>query len=399
MDAEQHVFEGTQSIRKKLLEMYVNQEASVKATEPVSCPKCNQPSHRWCRRELKVTTLCGVICVRRWVYCCASKHYHRPWDMRQKLRGKYTHRVAETMCRLSARHTFREASDELSRQGIKMNHTTLHKKVREWSKDLRAHEQVECQTLADNERWYVSSDGCHTNSPDGWKEVKVGCIYRDYPQLGSHSVSRARPESIRYIANRQNAKACGKDLYALATHSGIYQEDIGNQEVVFLGDGAAWIWNLSEEHFPNAVEIVDYMHAKSHLYDVGKCVFGETATEQITAWIQETEPLLFEGKISDLAAHIRDLETEELEVIETLDREARYFEKHAKRMRYQEFREKGYQITSSVIESACKHVVAQRCRGTSMRWTDEGLNAILELRCMLKNETWDKYWYPDTIAA
>jgi len=86
------------------------------------------------------------------------------------------------------------------------------------------------------------------------------------------SLSFARPESLRYIANRQNAQACGNDLYALATRSGIYQEDIANQEVVFIGDGAAWIWNLSEEHFPNAVEIVDYMHAKSHLYDVAKCV-------------------------------------------------------------------------------------------------------------------------------
>ena len=31
--------------------------------------------------------------------------------MRQKLRGKYTHRVVETMCRLSARHTYREAAN------------------------------------------------------------------------------------------------------------------------------------------------------------------------------------------------------------------------------------------------------------------------------------------------
>ena len=100
--------------------------------------------------------------------------------------------------------------------------------------------------------------------------------------------------------------------------------------------------------FSNAVEIVDYMHAKSHLYDVGKCVFGETATDQIEDWVQEIGHLLFEGKISDLAAHIRAFETEDLEVREILDREARYFEKHAKRMQYQEFTEKGYQITRGV---------------------------------------------------
>ena len=128
----------------------------------------------------------------------------------------------------------------------------------------------------------------------------LNIIYIRKERIPMFSLSFARPESLRYIANRQNAQACGNDLYALATRSGIYQEDIANQEVVFIGDGAAWIWNLSEEHFPNAVEIVDYMHAKSHLYDVAKCVFGETATDQIEAWIQETGSLLFEGKFSDL---------------------------------------------------------------------------------------------------
>ena len=72
-----------------------------------------------------------------------------------------------------------------------------------------------------------------------------------------------------------------EDTRSLATQSGIYQEDIANQEVVFIGDGAAWIWNLSDEHFPIAVEIVDYMHAKSHLYDVVKVAFGETKTESL----------------------------------------------------------------------------------------------------------------------
>lgn len=95
----------------------MNQEASAKASEPVSCPECDHRSHRWRRRELQITTICGVICVRRWVYCCASKHYHKPWDMRQKLRDKYTHRVAEMKCCLAALLDFRDASEELSRQG------------------------------------------------------------------------------------------------------------------------------------------------------------------------------------------------------------------------------------------------------------------------------------------
>ena len=130
-----------------------------------------------------------------------------------------------------------------------------------------------------------------------------------------------------------------------------------------------------------------------------KSLFGVTETEKIQDWIKEVEPLLQDGNIAEVVARIRGVSTEAPETLKILEREAKYFEKHAKRMRYEVFREKGYQIGSGVIESACKHVVAQRCRRASMRWTDESLNAILELRCMDKNKTWEKYWYPDTIAA
>ena len=63
----------------------------------------------------------------------------------------------------------------------------------------------------------------------------------------------------------ENAAAdFGKHLVALATQTGIYQNEntIDAEEVVVIGDGAAWIWNLADEHFPDATEIVDYMHAK-----------------------------------------------------------------------------------------------------------------------------------------
>ena len=90
----------------------------------------------------------------------------------------------------------------------------------------------------------------------GWKEVKVGCMDRDYPQPVSGSTPSARTRSIRYVASRSDVTHFGPELFSLATHSGIYQEAIETQEIVFIGDGAGWIWKLSEEHFPNATEIV-----------------------------------------------------------------------------------------------------------------------------------------------
>ena len=394
-EVEQMVYDLSLDLRKMVLELHALDQASVKETEPVSCPKCKKECRPLRLRERKINTRCGVVCVPRWEYQCDEKHYHRPWDTKHKLKGKFTHAVAEMMCRFAANFDYRAAAEELGRLGVEVSHTTLHNKVREWTKDLRALDQVECQTLEPNAHWTVSTDGCHTNSPEGWKETKVCTVYRSYPHLGSNSSAKARRESMRYTASRQNAEQCGKDLYALATHSGIYQKDIMNQKIVFIGDGAKWIWSIADEHFPNAVQIVDIMHAKSHLYDVAKVAFGEASTEKIQEWIEKVEPLLEDGNITEVVAHIRKLSTPEPEAAKVLEREANYFKNHANRMQYKAFREKGYQIGSGVIESACKHVVAQRCRRASMRWTNEGLQSILELRCMQKNNSWEKYWYPD----
>ena len=35
-----------------------------------------------------------------------------------------------------------------------------------------------------------------------------------------------------------------------------------------MGDGAEWIWNLAEQHFPGAVQIVDLYHARQHLWEL-----------------------------------------------------------------------------------------------------------------------------------
>ena len=48
------------------------------------------------------------------------------------------------------------------------------------------------------------------------------------------------------------------------------------------------------------------MHATSHLYNVAIVAFGETETEVAKAWVIETEPLLYDGNISEVASHIRD---------------------------------------------------------------------------------------------
>ena len=393
---EERVSAAARSWAQRLSEAVLSETASSKTVSPVSvpCPSCQGHSHRHRCRARNFTTTCGVVRVSRWEYKCKCGHIHVPWESKQGLKGQYTQKVAAAMMRLAAQLDYRSAASELKHQGIEVSHTTLHQKVQAWSEGEKVSDYVDATSVDVGERWYVSCDGCHTNSPDGYKEVKVGSIGKDYPHQNATSVMKIRSSSLRYVATRSPAEAFGHHLTALATEVGIYQDEevLDTEEVVVIGDGAAWIWNLADEYFPGATEIVDYMHAKKHLYDVAKQAFGEDDRESIDTWVATIETPLYNGETSEVIAGIQALEKQNPGILDAIRKEVGYFQKHAHRMRYRVLKEKGYQIGSGVIESACKHVAAERCKQAGMRWSEIGINAILFWRCLLKNQSLEKYW-------
>ena len=403
-DVEKRVSVAVTAWGQRLSEAILSETAgsAVASAMSIACPSCQGQSRRFRRRARCFTTLCGVLRLPRWEYKCQCGHIHVPWEAKQLLKGRYTRGVAAVMMRVAAQLNYRAAAAELKHQGIQVSHTTLHEKVQAWSSGESVSDYVAKESLDAGARWYVSCDGCHTNSRIGWQEVKVGSIGKDYPQQNATSVMKIRPSSLRYVASRDGVSDFRHQLAALATQTGIYQDEntMDTQEIVVIGDGAAWIWNLADEHFPGATEIVDYMHAKTHLYDVAKQAFGEDDTDTVETWVNTTETSLYNGEISQVVARIRALETQNPVIADVLEREVGYFQKHSQRMQYRTFNEKGYQIGSGVIESACKHIVAERCKQAGMRWTRQGINAILFWRCLLKNDTWDTYWdTQDTQAA
>lgn len=108
---------------------------------------------------------------------------------------------------------------------------------------------------------------------------------------------------------------------------GIYQDEdvLDTEEVVVIGDGAPWIWNLADEYFPNATEIIDYMHAKRHLYDLAKQAFGEEDGESIDTWVSAIEPSLYAGETWQVIAGVEDLGKHYPQLLETIEKEVGYF--------------------------------------------------------------------------
>ena len=399
---EESVGRACRELGRKVLEACLSERAAACDSETVACPVCQGAARRLRKRGCYIETLCGVVRVSRWVYRCACGVSAIPWQSREGLKdGAYTVGVAKTMCRLAARLDFREAAEELKHHGIRVSHTTLQHKIQRWASGESVSAYVAPQSLDPGSRWYVSCDGCYTASADGWQEVKVGCLYREDLHPDPGAIASTRSSSLRYVASREDAVSFGSHWFDLATASGIYQDETDTEEVVVIGDGAAWIWNLSQEYFPGAVEIVDYMHAKSHLYESGKLAYGETddTAPKVERWVKATEPFLYAGDIQEVIARIRALGIGNASVSESLQTQAGYFQKHAHRMQYQTFAEKGYHIGSGVIESACKHVVAERCKQTAMKWSTPGINAILFWRCLLKNDAWDTFWGKHANAA
>jgi hypothetical protein len=154
-----------------------------------------------------------------------------------------------------------------------------------------------------------------------------------------------------------------------------------------LGDGAPWIWNVATEHFPDAIQIVDRFHAKHHLSDVGKAIYGATSALG-RAWSKARHDELDEGKIDDLRAALAAHAAANDEARKCLG----YVDDNRDRMRYPEFRAAGLCTSTGVVEAGCKVAIGTRLKRTGMHWTVAGADAIIALRCCKLSARFEDFW-------
>jgi len=222
--------------------------------------------------------------------------------------------------------------------------------------------------------------------PARTREVKLGCVFTQtsYDQQG---YAMRDPDSTTYTGAIETAEEFGKRLYAEACHRGWSRA----KKKVIMGDGAEWIWNLADLHFPGALQIVDLFHARQHLWDLARLLYPSNDACQ-KQWIMRHQSKLDEGKIEKLVGYLRSLEASSPELAETIRKAADYFEKNAERMRYPEFRRQHLFVGSGVIEAGCKTVIATRLKQSGMFWTVRGANAIIALRCCRLSGRFEDYW-------
>lgn len=150
-------------------------------------------------------------------------------------------------------------------------------------------------------------------------------------------------------------------------------------KLVVIGDGAKWIWNLANDNFPYATQIIDLYHAKEHVFDVLRTVISNATELQIQK--SRFYVMLEKGDIDGLVASFSEFPLNTEEQSEKVRVESNYFMQNKKRMQYQDFRKQGLFVGSAVIEATCKNVIGKRLKQSGMMWSVTGANKIAALRC------------------
>jgi len=225
---------------------------------------------------------------------------------------------------------------------------------------------------------------------DDWRDLKVGCWYEAEPvptpqrslrQRDKFAREQAvfRAKNMRYYCDILEAEEFGKLLWGTGC---TLKADLV-PELVFVCDGAVWIWNLVALHYPHAVQIVDWYHAEDRLKRVAHAAFSSEPDRQ--AWLEPVTTHLWDGQVEAVMRACQAL----ARGCEEAQHAVTYFTNNAHRMRYAQFRAAGYLIGSGTVESGCKQIVTQRLKRPGAQWMVDGAVHTAKARAAWLSGDWE----------
>lgn len=338
----------------------------------------------------------------------ARNYYHRPADGRGRfplddalgLVDGYTPGVAALIGRCAAEHPFQRAAESFrAYTGLDVDARQFPRLAERIGPQVEQFLRAPLPSGEDKPpRVYIATDGTGAplrheelkgrkgRQPDGTAqthEIKVGAIFTQHPVAGQKPWRDL--DSNTYVATARRAEPFGRMM----------RDEFRRRfpdppaDVAFLGDGAAWNWELQRVCFPMALGIVDFYHAAEHVTGIVDLIEDHHAPagrKRCRRWVK----LLLRGRLDAFLAEARQAFPPDQ--AEAGAKALAYFEKNRARMRYRHFRDHGYFIGSGVVEAACKTIVAQRLKGSGMHWSETGLGHILALRTALLSRRYDEFW-------
>lgn len=365
------------------------------------CPRCGQVQRYKGEASRELVLDCGTLTVQRAYYICSGcGQTTYPLDERLGLaEGQEQGRLREKLALVAVLVPYHQAPQVCQTLlGSERHASGLRRVALREAQRLSASPHRHTLPRREQDRIYLQVDGqlCPTREPrqsaedQGYREAKAVLAF------SQHDVAEVSKERHELLAKVLQAKVTDSEEFR-GIFAQVYQQAHGEQaaEVLVLADGARWIWLMVEDVVPHAIQILDFSHAKHYLWEAGKLIYGE-GSAFVAPWVKEQEALLLEDKVEQVMAHIERF----VDLAPALATILHYFQQNAARMRYGTYRQRGYFIGSGAIESAGKQLTAARIKGAGMRWNVTDLNALLTLRCVFLERSWQTYWTaPARIAA
>ena len=374
--------------------------SEMKEETPI-CPSCGEKMKNRGMREKQIVTLLGNCNYSRNYYGCECGEYAIPKDEMLNISGtKFTQIVKRVTSQIAASDSFRDTSANLKYLcGIDVSAKEAERiaedtgaKIITAKQDEIAYSLTELNPAEPENPakiMYIEYDGTGVpirkqelakvkgKQPDGsarTREMKTGCIFTQ-SGLNDEGKPIRDPESTTYFSQIGQLDDFSKLLYSETVKRGV---DYAGQ-VVVIGDGAKWIWNLANDNFPNATQIIDLYHAKEHVFDLLRTVI----TNKTELYTQKRlfYKMLENGDIDGLVKRFSEFPVNTEEQTEKIRIESNYFMQNKERMQYQDFSRRGFFVGSGVVEAACKNVVGKRLKQSGMMWSVAGANKIAALRC------------------
>jgi hypothetical protein len=236
------------------------------------------------------------------------------------------------------------------------------------------------RSVEKDEQVYAMIDGSMIFTRLGeWKEVKLGRIFSS-KVLYSVSSRRNWIQDSFYVAH---VGACEDFLNKFESYTDRYDNNL-----VFVCDGARWIWKWVETHYPGAIQILDYYHAVQHLTKFADLVFKEK--EAKNNWKERQKQLIWDGAIEQVIQNIEAANCTNVKQRKERQDLINYYQTNMERMRYEHFRQQGLLIGSGPIESAHRTVIQKRLKLSGQRWTIGGAQQVLNLRVAHMSGYWQR---------
>lgn len=235
-------------------------------------------------------------------------------------------------------------------------------------------------------------DAAKVNTLGGWRDMKIGAYAKrppGEPATPERWAERDLPGPAARVAfaRVEEAEGFGRRVGDWASRLGV-----GGPEVSVLGDGAEWIWNLSEAHVPGARHCLDIYHASEHLSDAAKAVFGDGAGAA-GDWLGAARGRLLADGWWGLCEQVGQTLDEYGEAArEAMEDLLGYFSKHTERLGYCGRLYAGRSIGSGLIEGAAKNLVGKRLKQTAARWRLENVQKMAVLCSCTYSDAWAAYW-------